>query len=168
MDRNGVYMLMERLRVAQLRLASVALIVMMVVTLCDVFLRYVFNSPIRGSYDLVETMLVVFVFHGMSTGFLQRRNIVIDLIDSFAYRSLVHILVRISDVLTILTLALFAYAMLKPAMQAYAYNDLKMELQIPVWYLWTAALLGMAGAILCACGRLFAPADATHYEEPAE
>ena len=168
MDRNGVYMLMERLRVAQLRLASVALIVMMVVTLCDVFLRYVFNSPIRGSYDLVETMLVVFVFHGMSTGFLQRRNIVIDLIDSFAYRSLVHILVRISDVLTILTLALFAYAMLKPAMQAYAYNDLKMELQIPVWYLWTAALLGMAGAILCACGRLFASTDTAHYDEPAE
>ena len=57
---------------------------MMGVTLLDVFLRYVFNSPIRGSYDLVETMLVVFVFHGMSTAFLQRRNIVIDLIDSFA------------------------------------------------------------------------------------
>ena len=48
------------------------------------FLRYVFNSPIRASYDLVEAMLLVFVFNGMSTAFLQRRNIVIDLIDSFA------------------------------------------------------------------------------------
>lgn len=168
MDRNGAYMLLQRLRVAQLRLASLALIIMMTVTLCDVFLRYVFNSPIRGSYDMVETMLVVFVFHGMSTGFLQRRNIVIDLVDSFAHRAVVHILIRISDLLTILTLVLFAYAMLKPAMQAYAYNDLKMELQIPVWYLWAAALLGMAGAILCACGRLLAPAEVTHYDEPAE
>ena len=132
------------------------------------FLRYVFNSPIRGSYDLVETMLAVFVFHGMSTGFLQRRNIVIDLIDFFAHRSIVIILIRISDLLTILTLALFAYAMIKPAMQAYAYNELKMELQIPVWYLWAVALLGMAGAILCAIGRLFAPAEAKHYDEPAE
>ena len=34
MDRNGAYMLMERLRVAQLRLASLALIIMMIVTLC--------------------------------------------------------------------------------------------------------------------------------------
>lgn len=166
MDRKGAYSLFERLRLAQLRLASVALIIMMVVTLCDVFLRYVFNSPIRGSYDLVETMLVVFVFHGMSTGFLQRRNIVIDLIDSFARRTFVAILVRISDLLTILTLALFAYAMIKPAMQAYAYGDMKMELQIPVWYLWAAAMLGIAGAILCACGRLLASAEVKHHNEP--
>jgi TRAP-type C4-dicarboxylate transport system permease small subunit len=168
MDRNGAYVLLQRLRVAQLRLASLALIIMMIVTLCDVFLRYVFNSPIRGSYDMVEVMLAVFVFHGMSTGFLQRRNIVIDLIDSFVHRTIVHVLIRISDLLTILTLALFAYAMLKPAMQAYAYNDLKMELQIPIWYIWAAALLGMAGAILCACGRLIAPTGTTHYDEPAE
>jgi TRAP-type C4-dicarboxylate transport system permease small subunit len=168
MDRNGAYMLLQRLRVAQLRLASLALIVMMTVTLCDVFLRYLFNSPIPGSYDMVEVMLAVFVFHGMSTGFLQRRNIVIDLIDSFASRTIVHVLIRISDLLTILTLGLFAYAMLKPAMQAYAYNDLKLELQIPIWWMWAVALLGMAGAILCACGSLFAPANTTHYDEPAE
>ena len=50
-------------------------------------------------------MLVVFVFHGMSTAFLHRRNIVIDLIDSFAHRAIVAILIRISDVLAIVTLA---------------------------------------------------------------
>ena len=63
---------------------------MMVVTLADVFLRYVFNSPIRGAYELVEAMMVVFVFNGMSTAFLQRRNIVIDLIDTFAPRARRH------------------------------------------------------------------------------
>ena len=168
MDRNAALMMLERLRVAQLRLASLALIIMMVVTLCDVFLRYVFNSPIRGSYDLVETMLAVFVFHGMSTGFLKRRNIVIDLVDSFAHRALVTVLVRISDLLTILTLGLFAYAMIKPAMQAYAYGDMKLELQIPVWYLWAVALVGMSGAILCACGRLLTRTDSRHYEETVE
>ena len=83
---DRVYTLLDRLRVAQLRLASIALVVMMGVTLADVFLRYVFNSPIRGAYELVEAMMVVFVFNGMSTAFLQRRNIVIDLIDSFAPR----------------------------------------------------------------------------------
>jgi len=166
MDRHRAYALLDRLRVAQLRLASLALIVMMVVTLLDVSLRYVFNSPIRGSYDMVETMMAVFVFHGMSTGFLQRRNIVIDLIDSFAHRFVVTALIRISDMLTILTLCLFAYAMIKPALQAYNYGDLKMELQIPVWYLWAAALIGIAGAILCAVGRLITPADARRDSEP--
>lgn len=165
MDRNQAITLLDRLRVAQMRLAAVALVVMMAVTLADVFLRYVFNHPVRGSYDLVETMMAVFVFHGMSTAFLQRRNIVIDLIDSFAHRIVVAALIRISDVLTIFTLCLFAYAMITPALQAFNYGDLKMELQIPTWYLWAAALLGMAGAILCALGALIARVDGHHSDE---
>jgi TRAP-type C4-dicarboxylate transport system permease small subunit len=156
--------LLERLRIAQLRLAAVALIVMMAVTIADVFLRYVFNHPIRGSYDLVESMLVIFVFHGMSTAFLQRRNIVIDIIDTFAHRVLVKVLIRLADLLAILTLALFAFAMITPALQAYAYGDLKMELGLPVWILWGFALLGMAGAILCAIGALGTPAVPHHDE----
>ena len=166
MNRTQAYVLLDRLRVAQLRLAAAALIVMMVVTLLDVFLRYVFNSPIRCSYDLVETMMAVFVFHGMSTALLKRRNIVIDLIDSFAHRYVIAVLIRISDLLTVATLALYAYAMITPALQAFSYGDLKMELGLPVWYLWAAALLGMAGGILCALGALIAPADPQHEQEP--
>jgi TRAP-type C4-dicarboxylate transport system permease small subunit len=166
MHRQKAVSLLEKLRVAQLRLASAALIVMMLVTIADVFLRYVFNSPIRGSYDLVETMMVVFVFHGMSTAFLQRRNIVIDLVDSFAHRYVVIALIRVSDVLTILTIGLYAYAMITPAVQAFNYGDLKMELQVPVWYLWAAALIGIAGAILCAIGALIMPAIPKHDSEP--
>jgi len=166
MNRTKAYALFDRLRVAQLRLASLALIVMMVVTLLDVFLRYVFNSPIHGAYELVEAMLVVFVFHGMSTAFLKRRNIVIDLIDSFAPRTLVVALIRFTDLLSIATIALFAYAMITPALQSYSYGEVKMDLQVPIWYFWATALLGIAGTILCAIGALFAPADPHHTDEP--
>ena len=128
MRTSRANLMLERLRVAQLRLAAVALIVMMGVTLLDVTLRYLFNHPVRGSYDLVESMLVIFVFLGISTAFLQRRNIVIDLIDSFAHRAIVAVLIRVSDVLTIATLLLFTYAMVTPALQAFSYGDRKMEL----------------------------------------
>lgn len=164
MDRTQAYTRLDRLRIAQLRLASVALIVMMLVTLADVFLRYVFNHPIRGSYDLVESMMAIFVFNGMSTAFLQRRSIVIDIVDNFAHRAVVTALIRVSDVLTIVTLGLFVYAMITPAMQAYNYGDLKMELGLPVYILWGFALIGMAGAILCAFGALLAPATPHHDE----
>ncbi|MGH6684971.1 MAG: TRAP transporter small permease subunit, partial [Pseudolabrys sp.] len=110
------------------------------------------------------SMLVVFVFNGMSTAFLRRRNIVIDLVDSFAPRGIVTALVRISDVLAVVTLALFAYAMITPAMQAYSYGDRKLELQLPIYILWAVALLGIAGAILCAIGALFAPRAGRHDE----
>ncbi len=170
MDRSRALAALERLRRVQLRLAAVALIVMMSVTIADVTLRYVFNAPIRGAYDLVSSMLVVFVFNGMSTAFLQRRNIVIDLINSFTHRHVVAVLIRVADVLAILMLVMFAYAMITPAMQAYSYGDRKLELQLPIWILWVIAGIGMAGAIACAGGALLAPVHTGHHdqEEPFE
>jgi len=167
MNRGTIYALLGRLRVAQLRLASVALIIMMLATLADVSLRYLFNSPIHGTYEFVEAMMTVFVFNGMSTAFLQRRNIVIDLIDSFAPRVVVAALIRMSDVLTVVTVAMFAYAMIKPALQSYAYGEVKLELQVPIWWFWAVALIGIAGAILCAIGALIAPPPKSpHDNEP--
>ena len=157
MNRETAHILLDRLRIVQLRLASVALVIMMLVTLCDVFLRYAFNSPIRGAYELVEAMMTVFVFNGMSTAFFQRRNIVIDLVDSFMHRSIVVALIRMSDVLTVGAVGLFAYAMLKPAWQSYSYGEVKLDLQVPIWWFWALALIGIAGAILCAVGALIAP-----------
>ena len=152
----------EGLRVVQLWLAAIALMVMMSVTVADVFLRYIFNSPVRGSYDIVEAMLVVFVFNGMSTAFLHRKSITIDLIDSLASRPFVAALIRISDVLSIVTVCFFSYAMIVPAMQAYAYGDIKLDLQVPLWWYWVAAMTGMAGAIICAIGVLLLPTAANN------
>lgn len=167
MNRSTAYAFLDRLRVAQLRLAAVALIIMMLVTLVDVFLRYAFNHPIGGAYELVEAMMVLFVFNGMSTAFLQRRNIVIDLVDSLVPRLVVAALIRISDVLTVVTVAMFAYAMIKPALQSYSYGEVKLELQVPIWWFWAGALIGIAGAILCAIGALIAPTPRSrHDKEP--
>lgn len=157
----------EGLRVVQLWLAALALIIMMCVTVADVFLRYIFNSPVRGSYDIVEAMLVVFVFNGMSTALLHRKSITIDLIDTFASRRLVAALVRISDVLSIVTVIFFSYAMIVPATQSFAYGDVKLDLQIPVYWYWIAALAGMAGAIICSIGVLFLPPAAGDRRGPA-
>ena len=71
-----------------------------------------------------------------------------------------------ADVLTIATLVMFAYAMLTPALQSYNYGEVKMELQVPIWYMWALALAGIAGAILCAIGALVLPPDPHHSDEP--
>jgi TRAP-type C4-dicarboxylate transport system permease small subunit len=163
MNTSRVYVLLDRLRIGQLWLAACALIVMMCVTVADVFLRYLFNRPVRGSYDLVESLLVVFVFHGMSTSFLYRRNIVIDLVDSFAPTRFVVVLIRLSDVLSIVAILFFAFAMLAPTLQAFDYGDRKLELQLPIYVLWFIALAGMAGAILCAFGAMLTAPTPRHH-----
>lgn len=156
--RQQVLSLLGRLHAAQLRLAALALIFMMLITATDVFMRYLFNSPVRGSYDLVECMLVVFVFHGMAGTFLRRQNVVIDVIDHFVAERVISVMIRIADVLSIACLILIAWAMLTPTLQAYTYGDRKLMLNLPLYILWVVALAGMAGTILCAFGALLLPA----------
>jgi len=111
--------------------------------------------------------MVLFVFNGMSTAFLQRRHIVIDLVDSFAGRRIVGALIRLSDVLTVAVLALFIYAMLTPALQSYGYGERKLELGLPIYIEWAAALIGIFGATLCAIGAFLMPAISRR-DEPVE
>jgi TRAP-type C4-dicarboxylate transport system permease small subunit len=159
--------LIERLQRAQLRLASVALIVLMMVTVVDVFMRYLFNSPVRGSYDIVECMLLIFVFNGMAAGFFGRRNIAIDIIDTFVAARVVAVLIRVADALSIVVLLLIVWAMITPAIQIYQYGDVKLDSQIPIYWMWIAAFAGLIGTILAAVAVLFArPAapDTEHIE----
>src|SRR5882757_3297435 len=102
--------LIERLQRVQLRLASLALVALMLVTVFDVLLRYLFNKPIRGSYDIVECMLLIFIFHGMAAAFFGRRNITIDIIDGFIPPRVVAALIRLADVLSIVVLVLIFWA----------------------------------------------------------
>jgi TRAP-type C4-dicarboxylate transport system permease small subunit len=146
-----------RLKNAQVRLAMIALMVMMVSTCVDVALRFLFNRPIRGAYDIVEACLVVFVFHGMSASFFARKNIVIDIIDSLVGPRIERMLARLSDVVSIAVLILIAWAMISPALQAYDYGDRKLELGLQLWVLWVFAIVGLIGTLLSALGALFRP-----------
>jgi TRAP-type C4-dicarboxylate transport system permease small subunit len=140
----------------QLWVAASALVVLMMMTVLDVFMRYLFTRPIRISYETVETMLLVFVFNGMAAAFLGRRHIVIDLLDRALGPRLTAILIRLADILSVLCLGLLMWAMLLPATQAYQYGDIKLELRIPLYVLWIVALASMLGTMLCALVTLVA------------
>jgi TRAP-type C4-dicarboxylate transport system permease small subunit len=140
----------HRPQAAQLRLAAVALLTMMTGTVLDVFFRYAFNKPLRISYDLVESMLVIYVFHGISSVFLARRNIVIDVIDSLVSPRILRVLAVIADIVSVMCLLLFVWGMCQPAMQAFQYGDRKLELGMPLYVLWGFALAGLFGTVVCA------------------
>ena len=155
--RDRLLVIADRLQRLQLWLAALALVVLMMITVADVTLRYLFNSPVRGSYDMVESMLLVFVFNGMAAGFFMRRHVVIDLIDAAVGRRGTIVLIRIADVLSVVCLALLMWAMLGPATQAYDYGDRKLELNLPIYVLWIVALIGMLGTLICAVIALWSP-----------
>ncbi len=55
------------------------LILMMLLTVADVFLRAVFNKPIIGTTEITEQMMVAVVFLGFGWCALQGRHIQVDL-----------------------------------------------------------------------------------------
>ena len=154
--RERLVELADRVQRSQLWVAEAALVILMLVTVLDVFMRYLFNRPIRASLETVEVMLLVFVFNGMAAAFFGRRHIVIDLLDGVFGARVTGMLIRIADVLSVLCLGLLAWAMLLPATQAYQYGDVKMELPIAIYVLWIVALASLAGTIFCALVTLLA------------
>ena len=98
--------LADRVQRSQLWVAEAALVILMLVTVLDVFMRYLFNRPIRASLETVEVMLLVFVFNGMAAAFFGRRHIVIDLLDGVFGARITGMLIRIADVLSVLCLGL--------------------------------------------------------------
>jgi TRAP-type C4-dicarboxylate transport system permease small subunit len=159
--------LAEIIKDAQLRIAMVALCVMMLTIVIDVLMRHFFNHPIQGAYDLVESMLVIVVFNSFSARFLARQNIVIDLIDAVVSPVFRTVLVRLADVITIALVALLIWAMTTPAMQAFEYGDRKLELGLPLWILWVVAILSMCGTLVCSVGALLRPPVVpSHHGEP--
>ena len=140
----------SRLAGAQLALAMLALVVMGFVTVIDVALKYLFNRPITGAYDLVESLLPVVIFHGLPATLLRRQNIAIDLIDHALGPARTRPLVVIADVLMAVLLAVVVSAMISPALQAYEYGDRKLELGLPLAVVWAAAISGIVGAFVVA------------------
>jgi TRAP-type transport system small permease protein len=55
---------------------------MMLLTVADVFMRWVFNSPISGATELIELMMVVVVFPGLAYCALSGRHVRVDLLVS--------------------------------------------------------------------------------------
>ena len=72
-------------RIAQIReifgvVAVVVLVCMMMLTVCDVFLRYFFSRPIMASSELTEYMMVIVGFLGLAWCALKGMHIKVNLI----------------------------------------------------------------------------------------
>jgi TRAP-type C4-dicarboxylate transport system permease small subunit len=61
-------------------LGTIFLAGLMLMTVADVVLRYFFNAPILGSFEITEYLLVVIVFFALPWAALKRVNVRVDLI----------------------------------------------------------------------------------------
>jgi TRAP-type C4-dicarboxylate transport system permease small subunit len=155
-----------RIANAQLVLAMLALLTMGAITVTDVFLKYVFNRPVVGAYDLVESLLPIVIFYGLPATLLRRQSIVIDLIDHVGGPRWVRPLSAAADAVVLAILMMMAWAFLSPAKLALDYGDRKIELGLPIAVIWAAVIVGMIGVILAAAANVLLAGRSTEGTAP--
>jgi TRAP-type C4-dicarboxylate transport system permease small subunit len=75
---NGALALIER---AATTIAAIVMFAIMIIVSADVFMRYVFNSPLGWTYDLISLYLMAAVFFlVLSNAYLQGAHVSVDIL----------------------------------------------------------------------------------------
>lgn len=117
---------------------------MMLLTVADVTLRAVFNTPLRGVYELVELLLAGVFFLALPAVFLRDEHIVVDVIDTVAPRW-VPALRRVADGFAVVLLAVMTWQGWLAARDTLAFGDVTADLGLPRILHWIPLLAGVAG-----------------------
>lgn len=125
--------------------ASAALVLMMLVVVGDVVLRALFDTPVKGAYDVVSIALLVMTMFGIAPVVAQRGEILIDLIDSVLPPVGLSVLAVIAAATGVVLFAFFGWAMIQPALDSWQWGERSLELGIPKWPLWVVAFTGLVG-----------------------
>ncbi len=135
----------DRVTRAMHAVAGIALVAMMLVVVCDVVLRAIFNTPVQGAYDVVGISLLVMTMFGIAPVVAQRGEILIDLIDAVLPPAWLRLLAIVAALTGVILFAFFGWAMIQPATDAWMWGERSLELGIPKWPLWVVAFAGLVG-----------------------
>lgn len=121
---------------------------MMFLTATDVILRYFFNRPIAGAYELIEYMMAILIPFGLAYCALQGGHVSVDLVVSRFSKKTRSI---IGSITTLLCLALFLLITWQNVMYIGEHFESKLTssvLLIPAYPFVTAVAIGSAALCL--------------------
>ncbi|HKC43949.1 MAG TPA: TRAP transporter small permease [Burkholderiales bacterium] len=133
--------------------AAAFLAAMMLLTVADVALRALLNTPIRGVVELVELCLACTFFLALPASFLRSEHLVVDVIDGLAPRR-VPLLKRASGVLAVIVLAVLGWQSWLVAQDSIAFGDVTSDLALPRILYWIPVLTGIIGSGIAALAML--------------
>lgn len=130
------------------KISGICVTVMMLFTTLDVFMRYVFNSPVKGNYEFQEIMVVCVAFLGLSYVQSLRLHIVMDLLPEVLSDENQQVIRLLGDTIFVFIAFLISWQTGIQAWLAYINDDYYWGIvQIPTWPPKLAITLGMG--LLC-------------------
>jgi TRAP-type C4-dicarboxylate transport system permease small subunit len=121
---------------------------MMLLTFVDVVLRYIFNRPLRGGFEITELLLLVLIFGGLPLVSHADEHVTMDLIDRLLGRGR-DLWQRAIQVVSAAVMFLLAWLVWLKADRIWAYRDATDVLRIvygPFVY-FMAVMIAVAGLI---------------------
>jgi TRAP-type C4-dicarboxylate transport system permease small subunit len=112
--------------------ASAILFCMMTLTFVDVVLRYVFNRPLRGAFEVTELMLLVLIFAGLPLVTHANEHVTMDLIDRWLGPRLLGRLRRVTEAICAALMFALTWFMWLKATRIAGYGDTTDVLRIAV------------------------------------
>jgi TRAP-type C4-dicarboxylate transport system permease small subunit len=132
------------------RVAAVFLLAMMLINVVDVGLRVSINAPIFGTYEIVEFMLAAVAFLAIPEAFLRDQHITIELIDQVLPERVVDALRAFGTLCAMTFVGLMVWHMIQPAMDYVEFNEITMDLQLPLIWKVLLIMTGVGAAVLTA------------------
>jgi TRAP-type C4-dicarboxylate transport system permease small subunit len=129
-------------------LSCITIAIMMFSTTIDSILRYVFNSPIPGIFELNEVILVVCVFMGLSWCQAKRGHIRVTMVLQRMRPRAAVVLDIIIWIITFIFVMILAVQTWCDAVYAYSIKMFRWgNVQMPIW--WARALVPIGLWLLC-------------------
>jgi TRAP-type C4-dicarboxylate transport system permease small subunit len=125
----------------------VMLVIMMLFTVLDVFLRAFFNNPIPGDVELIEMLMVCVGFLGLAWCAMRGMHIKVDLLVSFLPKRTQSVLDSFCYVIAFCICAVVVRQSIVEGFANREMNNLSPTLEIPVYPLYWVLAFGYA--ILC-------------------
>ena len=130
-------------------IAGVLLFCMMSITFVDVVLRYIFNAPLRGSFEVTELMLVVLIFAALPLVSLREEHVVMDFLDRYLGPGVFRLLRALEHVVSAAVMTGLGWLLWQKAGKLAAYGDTTSVLRIELApFVYAIALLLFATALI--------------------
>ncbi len=126
---------------------AVALAAMMFLTATDVFMRYFFNMPITGSYDLTEFLMVIVISFGLAFCAVEKEHVKVELVISLFNKKIQSIINAITEFLSLILFLVIAWSCTQYIFINYLSKAAYSVLLIPIYP--SAAIVACGFVILC-------------------
>jgi TRAP-type C4-dicarboxylate transport system permease small subunit len=127
-------------------------------TAADVILRYWFNAPVSGAFELTEIMLAALIFAALPLTTDRDEHVTVDLVDTLVPPRGRRVLRVIGDLLSALALAVFAWRLVLQALRLMAEGTQTFSLSLPMhplaWFAGFACALSAGLALAHAAKTL--------------